>query len=234
MERRISSSSIMKSNLRKNLLSEDVNQQFSLGGYSPRLVLSALFSFYFDRDQLLRWRAIKATGEIVANMADENMESARIVMRRLMWTLNDESGGIGWGSPEAMGEIMACHPRLADEYHRILISYLMEDGNYLEHEVLQRGALWAVARLAEVRPDLCAKAKGLEKPYFSSEDKEIRGLAAMLAGLFRNEDALGELESLTSDESMIEFYENCEIRKIKLSKIAADAISAIKNKTPEA
>lgn len=25
------------------------------------------------------------------------MDSARIVMRRLMWSLNDESGGIGWG-----------------------------------------------------------------------------------------------------------------------------------------
>lgn len=234
MQKKDYGSSRLKALVRETLISERFTSDCFFEGHSPRLVLAALFSMYFEANQLIRWRAISATGSVVSKMADENMESARIVMRRLMWTLNDESGGIGWGSPEAMGEIMACHPRLADEYNRILISYLMEDGNYLELEMLQRGALWAVARLAEVRPDLCAKAKGLEKPYFSSEDKEIIGLAAMLAGLFRNEDALGELESLTSDESMMEFYENCEIRKIKLSKIAADAISAIKNKTPEA
>jgi len=36
-----------------------------------------------------------------------------------MWSLNDESGGIGWGAPEAMGAIMARHTGLADEYANI-------------------------------------------------------------------------------------------------------------------
>lgn len=227
MEKRNNSSSKLKAHVREVLLSEAFSRECFFEGYSPRLVLAALFSMYFESNQLLRWRAITATGSVVSKMADENMESARIVMRRLMWTLNDESGGIGWGSPEAMGEIMARHKKLADEYNRILISYIMEDGNYLELEMLQRGALWAVARLAAERPDLCIKAKGLVKPYFSSEDKEINGLAAMISGILKEEEVLGELEALTSDEAMIEFYENCEIKKIKLSKIAADAISAI-------
>jgi len=46
-------------------------------------------------------------------------------MRRLMWNLNDESGGIGWGNPEAMGEILACHEALANEYAPI--SYPMHE-----------------------------------------------------------------------------------------------------------
>jgi hypothetical protein len=45
-------------------------------------------------------------GEVMAHLADKDMESARVIMRRLMWSLNDESGGIGWGAPEAMGEIV--------------------------------------------------------------------------------------------------------------------------------
>ena len=36
-----------------------------------------------------------------------------------MWTLNDESGGIGWGSPEVMGEILAAHKGLAEIQGRI-------------------------------------------------------------------------------------------------------------------
>lgn len=55
----------------------------------------------------------------------------------------------------------------------------------------------------------------------------------MISGILK-EEVVGELEALTSDEALIEFYENCEIKKLELSKIAADAISAIKNKTPEA
>ena len=54
-------------------------------------------------------------GAVVAHLAEKDMESARVVMRRLMCSLNDESGGIGWGAPEAMGEIIASHEGLASE-----------------------------------------------------------------------------------------------------------------------
>ncbi|MBU4388591.1 MAG: hypothetical protein KKB23_03510, partial [Proteobacteria bacterium] len=71
-----------------------------------RQVVNPLFSFLYNADELLKWKAVIAMGAVVSDLADHNMESARIVMRRLLWNLNDESGGIGWGSPEAMGEIM--------------------------------------------------------------------------------------------------------------------------------
>ncbi len=92
-------------------------------------------------------------GMVVSNLADHDIESARVVMRRLMWNLNDESGGIGWGSPEAMGEIMARHSRLAQEFASILVSYINPDKNYIEHEILQRGVLWGIGRLAYERPE---------------------------------------------------------------------------------
>ncbi len=93
----------------------------------------------------------------MANFAEEDMESARVIMRRLMWSLNDESGGIGWGSPEAMGEIIASHDGLAKEYAHVLISYVWEEGNFLEYEPLQRGA----------GPHLL--------PYLESTDAAVRG-----------------------------------------------------------
>jgi len=52
-------------------------------------------------------------GRVVSSLAEKDMESARVVMRRLMWNLNEESGGIGWGCPEAMGETMARSAPLA-------------------------------------------------------------------------------------------------------------------------
>jgi hypothetical protein len=119
-----------------------------------RVAVSPLISLIQSPDETLRGRAVRALGRVVAALARENLESARVVMRRLMWSLNDESGGIGWGAPEAMGEIMAQSEPLAREYARILLSYVDENGNYLEYEPLRRGALEGIRRLSEVRPHL--------------------------------------------------------------------------------
>ncbi len=143
-----------------------------------RQAVNPLFSFLYYTDAQIRWRAITAMGVVVAQMADADPEAARVVMRRLMWNLNDESGGMGWGSPEAMGEIMARSPLLADEYAHILLSYLREDMNYLEHEALQRGLLWGVARLADARPALVRPAAADLRPHLDSPDAAKRRLAA--------------------------------------------------------
>jgi len=117
----------------------------------PRQVVNPLFSFFCSLDPTLKWRAVSAMGVVVANLAAGEDEFARVVMRRLMWSLNDESGGIGWGAPEAMGEIMARSRTLADEFGTILLSYLQPQGNnYLEHALLQRGpsGAWAGWRMS--------------------------------------------------------------------------------------
>ena len=93
-----------------------------------------------DNDELVKWRAVTAIGSIVTLLAKKDIEAARVIMRRLMWSLNDESGGIGWGAPEAMSEIMAQSNKIAEEYNSILISYLNEQGNFLEYEPLQKGS----------------------------------------------------------------------------------------------
>lgn len=126
-----------------------------------RSVVGPLISFLQSTDPVLQPRAVRAMGKVVSAMADTHMESARIVMRRLMWSLNDESGGIGWGSPEAMGEIMAMNEALAGEYVHILLSYVDQQGNYLEYEPLRRGAVQGIRRLAQARPHLVPSTLGL-------------------------------------------------------------------------
>jgi hypothetical protein len=139
-----------RDNFEKNLI--DIHQ-------FPQLkVVNALFSLLVTTNEDLKNRVVKVFGEVVSKIAETNLESARIVMRRLMLSLNDESGGIGWGSPEAMGEIMARSERLADEYHKILISYVRGGGNELEFDGLQKSVIAGIKRLAEVRPDLIKEA----------------------------------------------------------------------------
>lgn len=114
-------------------------------------LINALFSGICHSDERIRWHAISVMGGAVARLAEQDMEEARIILRRMLWSLNDESGGIGWGAPESMAEIMCRHEGLADEYIHILISYMRpdgeeewQDGNFLEHEILQQVRLSAL------------------------------------------------------------------------------------------
>lgn len=172
---------ILRRRVRELLSSEDFEQVLGeLRKISPRKAINPIISIFYDSDPELRQKAINAFGQVVADLANKDMEAARVVMRRLMWTLNDESGGIGWGAPEAMAEAMACHPRLAEEYVRILLSYIREDGNFLEYEPLRRGALWGIGRLAQIYPEMLRELNAAKyiRPYLEDDDESSRKLSA--------------------------------------------------------
>jgi hypothetical protein len=135
-----------------------------------------LFSHFYTNTELIKFRSITAMGDLGARLSAKKMEKARVLMRRLMWNLNDESGGIGWGSPEAMGEILSKSPRLAEEFKSILFSYLNPGGNFIEHEALQRGVLWGIGTYLQSAPqDMNNTTRELIYSYFDSKDPIKRG-----------------------------------------------------------
>jgi len=136
------------------------------------------FSNFYAIDELIKFRSITAMGELGLRLAVKQMEKARILMRRIMWNLNDESGGIGWGSPEAMGQILSKSPGLAMEFKSILFSYLDPKGNFIEHEALQRGVLWGIGTYLGTAPqDLNGTVEGLIFAHLLSNDPIKRGYA---------------------------------------------------------
>jgi hypothetical protein len=198
-----------------------------MGRLPPRKIINPLLSFIQSGNEKVKWGSVKAIGHVVGQLADRDLEAARVIMRRLMWTLNDESGGIGWGSPEAMGEIMAIHRGLAQEYAHILISYARQDGNYLEHEGLQRGLLWGIGRLSETRPELVRESAGLFLPYLESRDAVIRGLAVRLMGLLRVKEAQPVLQTLAEDESAIALVIENRLAATRVKDLAEEALRLI-------
>jgi hypothetical protein len=192
-----------------------------------RQVVNPLFSFLQSGNEKLKWGAVKAMGVVVSQLADRDLEAARVMMRRLMWNLNDESGGMGWGSPEAMGEILATHSGLAHEYAHILLSYAREDGNYLEHEGLQRGLLWGIGRLSEKRPELVRGAAVFLLPYLASQDGMIRGLSARIMGLLQAKEAQPMLRRLTDDESELIIMDEHNLTARRVKDLAEEALRLI-------
>ena len=192
-----------------------------------RQAVNPLFSFFYNTNDLIKWRAITAMGAVVSGLADQDMESARVVMRRLIWNLNDESGGIGWGSPEAMGEIMARHSRIAEEYDFLLVSYVNEQGNYLEHPMLQRGVLWGLGRLAHSRPRLVNHAAPFLLPYMRSEDAYHRGLSAWTAGALESGLTKSLLQHLSNDNAVIKIFIDKHLIERTVGQLAREALSKL-------
>jgi hypothetical protein len=185
-----------------------------------RKVANALFSFFYSKDPLHFWQAVTAMGAVVSLLAEENMESARVVMRRLMWSLNDESGGIGWGAAEAMGEIMTRNGRMADEYACILISYINPCGNFIDNPDLQKGILWGLGRLAQERPHRAAGAAEFLVPFLSSPNPFLRGLAARTASALPGNDIKPLLIRLYGDNEMISLFVNGGICEMTIGSLA--------------
>ncbi len=130
-------------------------------------------------------RAAAALGKAVSRLADEHIEDARNVVRRLMWHMNEESGNIGWGIPEAFAEVLAQNRRLGDEFHAILFSYITNTGkedNFCDNAPLRRTCFRAAERLALARPDLAPKVRGSFQAGLRDEDAVCRELAREALG----------------------------------------------------
>ncbi len=217
----------LKARIRLLLAAAGPGMDAALLDLPPRQAVNPLFSLLHDTDPLLRWRAISAMGLVVAQMAEDRIESARVVMRRLLWNLNDESGGVGWGSPEALGEIMARHAGLAAEYGRLILSFLRPEGNFIEHPLLQRGVLWGLCRLAHAREWHVADAAALLGPFFEAPDPYARGLAAWGTGALKVQSMAGKLTARLGDRGELYLYRQERFETLTVARLAAEALAAL-------
>ena len=127
-----------------------------------------LLTFLHDRDDLVRWRAVVASGRVAGVLARRDLEGVRELIRRLLWWMNDESGALLRVAPEVLAEILVNVEPLVAEYADLLPTYVRE-------EPFERGALWAIARLAEARPGALTDPSDSIRFGLDSEDGEIRG-----------------------------------------------------------
>lgn len=168
-------------------------------------------------------------GVYVSGLAENDPEAGRNWMRRFMWQLNDESGGIGWGVAEVMGEVMARHEGLAREFARIFLSYLDENGNYLEFEPLQRGVLWGLGRLAQVRPEVLESCSAIHyvRPFLHSPDGPLRGLAVWVLGWIGNPQSIPLIQNLLKDPAEFPLFTGHRLEVRSIQALAEEAIGKI-------
>jgi hypothetical protein len=143
-----------------------------------RKALSLLIRMAYDKETLVGWRAIKAVGRIANVLVKTEPEFLRIAVRRLLWSLSDESGGIGWAAPELLGEIVHSDPEgFAD------IIPLIAEVYGIEEQTFRPGVVYALARIAEVAPEMIVSFQKIIIRSLVDTNPLIRIYALDLIGL---------------------------------------------------
>lgn len=180
-----------------------------------------LFSYFYNKDELIKFRSVTAMGELAARIAENCLENARVILRRIMWNLNDESGGIGWGSPEAMGEILSKSPALAREFKSILFSYLDHKGNHIEHDMLQRGVLWGIGTYLGIAPrDMTDIIREQLQAHLASKDPVKRGYAVRALSNADGFDCMVLPDFIQADTTPIDIYTGWNFTAARISDMA--------------
>lgn len=187
---------------------------------SENKLLKTLISLTYDKKDILCWRSIEAIGIVSKEISRARHDIVRNLVGRLLWMIREESGGIGWSSPEMLGEIVRNNPELFSDVAPVIMSFLDE-------EMLASGVLIAAGRIGEVRPELIAHATPLIITYLHNPEPKLRGLAAWALGRMRVLEAEPELEKLKNDDSRIAIYEEGELKEKTIGQIAEEAIERI-------
>ena len=153
--------------LKKAVYERDVPRIVEIAGTKKRL-LSKLYGLTFSTDAAQVWRAIEALGIVAALKAPHEIERIRDFLRRCIWQMTDESGGLGWHSPEVIGEVLYRVPALIPEFGHLLFPYFSESP-------FERAA---VARIAPLAPALIRDHRDQLLDQLRGPDAMIRIFAA--------------------------------------------------------
>ena len=125
---------------------EDSDALIARARATPGRVVRFLTGRLYSADEAEKWHAVRAFG--VLARAPGVLTDARVhdLLQRFLWALNDESGAVPYGVPEAMGEILAARPDHRASMVPILRGMLTEEDTF-QTGAVERGLYWALGRI---------------------------------------------------------------------------------------
>lgn len=180
----------------------------------PLRVISALL---FDDEPLVRWRAIEAMGAVAGRLAESAPDKARRQVQRLLWLMNDESGGLCRVAPEAIAEILFHLPAVLPEFGPMLPTYFDE-------EPFERGSRWAVARLGHLGAELFSHGTAGLVASLDDPDPVIRAYSWLALIVLRAEVPSNIHAKLRTDRATVPIYDYATGR---LADVAVSGMPAV-------
>ncbi len=171
------------------LAREDLEGLRALARQQASMVLRYLSSRLYSADEAEKWRAVRGLGAVLADPDTIDGSRGADLLRRFFWAMNDESGAVPYGVPEAIGEILARRPEFQGEFLPILCSMLTHE-DLIQTGPIERGVMWALGRIG---PPVARFAPGAVKALkrAASSHPEVQTRATAARALARVKPATG-------------------------------------------
>jgi hypothetical protein len=220
----------MPSNMNANAIAKQVNLALlrrdyqKLDSFKPedKRVWKLLQSNLYQTDETLRWHSVEATAILMRRQWDQGrQEKVRDYLRRLIWSISDESGGIGWSAPQTIAETVVLIPQLNEPFVNIMI-----DRSFSEPPLVKSG-LWGIGRLGARAGPSVKLFQDIILASFATNEAETLGLAAWAMGEVGFRPARSLLQTLTHRPEPVRIYVPPRFYERPLGNWAEEAIAKI-------
>lgn len=204
----------LRENIKEALLRADFDSIISFAMKEKR-VFRILISLAYDKTELICWRAIEAIGKAAGAVKQKDPDFVRNIVQRLLWSLSEESGGIGWSAPDMLGEIVINAPNQFQDLPPIILSFRDE-------ESFLPGVLWAMTRMVSsgidsLNRDLC---RDIINKSLNNRSPTVRGLSIWAASVLKMKNLNDRISRLLKDDQGFLFYEDHKLREMSVRKMA--------------
>ena len=165
-----------KSELAAHWAAADLNALLACVRDRPSNVLRYVTGRLYSSDEKEKWRAVETLGYLTERTDLIPQRQVVELLRRFVWALNDESGAVPFGIPEAMGEILHRRPDLQSEFLPILGSTLTAE-SMNQTGAIERGVIWALGRVGPASVSCPNLTETLHRIAESRPEPETRAIA---------------------------------------------------------
>jgi hypothetical protein len=156
---------------------EDFRGLLDLARAKTSRVVRYLTGRLYSSDDDEKWRAVRALGAMAADQGIFSGPKMGDLLRRFFWSLNDESGAVPFGIPEAIGEILAVRSEFQADFLPVLCSMLIHE-DMIQTGPIERGVIWALGRVGPPVAVCCQQTlPAVEYLWKSHPDDKTRQLA---------------------------------------------------------
>lgn len=202
----------LKKEIKDALLKADFEKVMQLS-VNDKKAFRRLISFSYDKEDLLCWRAVEAIGKAIGAVAENDPLTARNIVHRLLWSASDESGGIGWSTPEMLAEIVINSHGFFDDLPPIIFSFHGE-------EPFLKGVLRAMGRMADAGMEPADGAAELAAKCLDHKDPSVRGIAVWAVSKLKVPDVRHKIKGMSGDNGRFKFYESPELVEMSVGEMA--------------
>jgi hypothetical protein len=141
-------------------------------------VLRFLTGRLYSTDEAEKMRAVRGFGAVVGDREVVDHRRAEDLLHRFFWALNDESGTVPYGVPEAIGEILAHRREFLAGFLPVLCAMITHE-EMIQTGPIERGVLWALGRIGPPVQDCSPRAvKGIAHASAFHPEEATREIAA--------------------------------------------------------